>query len=500
MRRIAPALRPNLVLLASLGGPLVALVVLLKLPALDVSHQSVNHHLLIVSAIAGCALAVAICAAVAALRLRRAGLVLLAAGCMTSGTLMFVHGLVTPHGHRPMNMWVARAPVLAIVLFATCQGAAALAPAVRPVRFLHEHPGLFLTAVAAALATLGTIVVASPTALHGRAPVPTEHGTARVACAVAVVVLAFTARAHWRRYRLGRDMLQAVLALAAAMNIAAVFSLQFGVLWHLSWWNYHLYLLAAFSGVAITIFRRYQSARTVEDVLHSAFAVDPLEHITPNYPEALRALVNAVEAKDAYTYGHSRRTAEIATALGARLGLSPEDLRVLAQGAYLHDVGKIGIPDAILNKPGHLDEVEREVIETHASLGAEMVAQAPSLRPCVDIVRHHHERVDGMGYPDGMAGGDIPLLARITAVADVWDALTSDRAYRHGWAPQRALAHIIAGAGSHFDATVVQAFVQLAGEWGYVADGDPGDIEEAQRAAQECHEAAENRVPVLNRP
>jgi putative nucleotidyltransferase with HDIG domain len=276
--------------------------------------------------------------------------------------------------------------------------------------------------------------------------------------------------------------------------------MEFGRVWHLSWWDYHLYLLAGFSAVAFTIFRRYRSARTVDAVLETTFAVDPLEHIACNYPEALRALVNAVEVKDAYTHGHSRRTAEVATALGARLGLVPEELRLLAQGAYLHDVGKIGIPDEILNKPERLTPEEREVIETHAAVGAEMVAQAPSLRGCVDIVRHHHERYDGDGYPDGMHGTGIPRLARIAAVADVWDALTSDRAYRPGWAPEDALAHIVDGSGTHFDPIVVEALVQLARDWGYEVARTEGDVAEALQAVEDCHEGGSTRVPVLSRP
>jgi putative nucleotidyltransferase with HDIG domain len=261
-----------------------------------------------------------------------------------------------------------------------------------------------------------------------------------------------------------------------------------------------VYLVTGFGAAALTIFRRYQRSRTVDAVLRAAFEVDPLEHISQNYPEALRALVAAVEVKDSYTHGHSRRTAEIALALGARLGLPPEDLRQLAQGAYLHDVGKIAIPDEILNKPSHLTPHERELIETHSAVGAEMVGQAASLAGCVPIVRHHHERYDGAGYPDGIAGRDIPFLARVTAVADVWDALISDRAYRPGWSPQQALAHIVDGSGHHFDPVVVEALVQLAGEWGYKVAPVRGDGDEAWQAMRDCHEVGDSRVPVLNRP
>jgi len=226
--------------------------------------------------------------------------------------------------------------------------------------------------------------------------------------------------------------------------------------------------------------------------------VDPLVHVRHNYPEAMRTLVNAVEAKDTYTHGHSRRTAELATALGERLGLVPEQLRILAQGAYLHDVGKIAIPDEILNKPGALTADERRVIETHAELGAEMVERAPSLQACVPIVRHHHERWDGGGYPSGLASHDIPFLAAVTAVADVWDALTSDRSYRPGWEPNQALAHIVAGRSSHFHPRAVDALVELAREWGYTFGPVDGDSGVAIDALQDCHNAHESNALLVS--
>ncbi|HEX5614456.1 MAG TPA: HD-GYP domain-containing protein [Acidimicrobiia bacterium] len=488
--------RRNGGLVALFAAPLVLLVTLRSVPSLDVAHRSVHFHLVVVSSIAACALTVAVLATVAAARLRQPGVVLLAIGCLVCGVAMLVHGLVTPGvANRPGNVWVARAPVVAVLAFALCQGAAVLAPHSRLARRVAARPVPVLGAFATALAVVATVVVQDPTALAGDALLPGEDDLARIAAVLSVVVLVPTAWTHWKRYRLGRDPIQLALTFAAAMTVAAVGSMRFGILWQLSWWDYHAYLLAGFAAAAGTIFVRQRSARTVDSVLDAAFATDPLEHISRNYPDALRALVRAVEVKDTYTYGHSRRTAEIATALGARLGLAPEELRLLAQGSYLHDVGKIIIPDEILNKPGRLTAEERAIIETHAAAGADLVAHTPALTGTVEIVRHHHERYDGTGYPAGVAAGDIPVLARIAAVADVWDALTSDRAYRPGWAPEQALAHIRAGSGSHFDPIVVQALVDLAADWGYrVAPG--GDVDEAWEATQDCHEAGRSDVVV----
>jgi HD-GYP domain-containing protein (c-di-GMP phosphodiesterase class II) len=192
--------------------------------------------------------------------------------------------------------------------------------------------------------------------------------------------------------------------------------------------------------------------------------------------------------KDAYTHGHSQRTARLAVELGLSMGLSTDRLRVVARGAYLHDVGKIGIPDHILNKPGKLTPEEWVVIQSHPRLGFELASAAPSLAEALPVILCHHERVDGGGYPAGLCGAEIPLEARVVAVADVWDALTSDRAYRPGWAPATALAHIRDGAGTHFDPTVVDALARLVGGWGVRDDEHGGSSTVAWEAAETCHE------------
>ena len=158
--------------------------------------------------------------------------------------------------------------------------------------------------------------------------------------------------------------------------------------------------------------------------------------------DAIQALVRAVEAKDPYTRGHTERVAELSVLIGRELQLSPLQLRVLHQAALLHDIGKIGVPDAILNKPGPLTPEEVAIVREHPACGHAIIRDMPSLRAQIGGVRHHHERLDGSGYPDGLVGGQIPLDARIIAVADVFDALTSARSYRDAWPRERALAHL----------------------------------------------------------
>jgi putative nucleotidyltransferase with HDIG domain len=479
--------------------PVVVLVLLRHVPAWDVSHTSVEFHLVVVSSIAGLAALVAVFAGAAAVRVRQPGVVLLAIGCVLCGTLMLIHGLVTPGVHHTRyNLWVGRAPLLALLSFALCQFAASFCTATSMGRAIGRRAPVVLGSVTAGAFVLAYWIVSDPTRLHGSTQIAHEPGLGELALLTTAVLLLPTALRQWRRYRLGGDALQAVLAIAATLGIASVASIKFGQLWHLSWWHYHLYLFIAFGTVAGTVFIRYAKSRRLSALLGNAFAIDPIEHIASNYPDALRELVSAVEIKDAYTHGHSRRTANIATALGVKLRLQPEELRILAQGAYLHDVGKIAIPDEILNKPDRLTAEERETIETHAEIGAQMVQEDADLARCVAIVRHHHERFDGNGYPRRLGGHDIPLLARVTAVADVWDALTSNRAYRSGWEPSDALAHIVAARGTHFDPTVVDALVELAADWGYRVAPSEGDDAEAVAVLQSCHESGASRVPEMS--
>lgn len=309
-----------------------------------------------------------------------------------------------------------------------------------------------------------------------------------------VLLLVMVIRTHWRRWHLGHDVVQFAIVLAAAAAIAAVIAFEHGKFGQISWWDYHAYLFAGFGGAVYAVFRRRNDERTLTDVLDGAFVHDPFDHIVSGYPEALRSLVRAVEIKDTYTHGHSQRTARVAVELGLLMGLSPDRLRVLARGAYLHDVGKIGIPDDILNKPGGLTDEERAVIQTHPGLGYELASSAPSLQEALPVILHHHERVDGCGYPGRLAGRAIPFEARVVAVADVWDALTSDRAYRRGWAPDAALAHIRAGAGTHFDAEIVDAFTTLVTNWGIRGHASDGAAAVAWEAAETCHEIDADRM------
>ncbi len=174
--------------------------------------------------------------------------------------------------------------------------------------------------------------------------------------------------------------------------------------------------------------------------------------------ELAEALASAIDAKDGNTYGHSHRVGELAMALGSQLRLETAQLAELQVAAHLHDVGKIGIPDAILNKPARLTAEEMAVVQRHPVIGWQILRRISSFHQVARIVRHHHERFDGTGYPDGLSGEDIPLASRLIAVADSYDAMTSVRSYRKAVSFKEAWQELCRCSGSQFDPEAVKAF------------------------------------------
>jgi len=188
---------------------------------------------------------------------------------------------------------------------------------------------------------------------------------------------------------------------------------------------------------------------------------DLFKNLQQAYIDTLSALTSAIDAKDSYTHGHSKRVTELSVDLGKEVALTKSELEDIRLAGMLHDIGKIGIPENILNKPGRLTNDEFEVIKSHPDLGIRILTKVEFLSAVIPMILHHHERYDGRGYPMGLKGENIPLCARIIAIADTFDAMTSDRPYRKAMDISSALAEIAHCKGSQFDPDIAEAFVKM---------------------------------------
>ncbi|WPX10165.1 HD-GYP domain-containing protein [Caldicellulosiruptor danielii] len=182
------------------------------------------------------------------------------------------------------------------------------------------------------------------------------------------------------------------------------------------------------------------------------------------YDETIEALSYALDLKDKETEGHSQRVTDLTLRIAKEMGIPEEQLIHIKRGALLHDIGKMGIPDSILLKPGKLSDEEWAIMKMHPVYAYQMLSQIEYLRPALDIPYCHHEKWDGSGYPWGLKGKEIPLAARIFAIVDVFDALSNDRPYRKAWQIEKVLEYIREQSGKHFDPQIVEVFVRLIKE------------------------------------
>jgi len=329
-----------------------------------------------------------------------------------------------------------------------------LASGIRP---LHEAPlgieivGPWLLLFAGLYFVLNTLAIAVAVALHQRA----------------------NAIAIWRSHFQNLWMTFLGGALGAAF---VVFSLQLG--------TYGIVVLSLPLVLAAILHFAYRNATgRVEDQLKHLAEVNRLHLST------IEALAHAIDAKDGVTHDHIRRVQSTATSLASRMGVDdPLQLRAIEAAALLHDVGKIAIPERILNKPGKLTAAEFDRMKTHASVGADILEVVDFPYPVVPIVRHHHENWDGTGYPAGLKGTEIPIGARILAVVDCFDALTSDRPYRRAMSVAETFRIIESRAGTMYAPAVVNAFREMKGV-------DPAEIAAAEPTAAAGAPASESAPP-----
>lgn len=219
-------------------------------------------------------------------------------------------------------------------------------------------------------------------------------------------------------------------------------------------------LFAAYAAIAV------ENAQLYADTRHQSQELARLlTQLEENYDVTLSALSAALDARDRETEGHSTRVAELACTIAQAMSLPEKDLVSLFRGGLLHDVGKIGISDAILHKPGPLDDEEWQIMRQHPGIGARILQRIGFLEHALEVVLYHHERYDGKGYPHGLQGEDIPVTARIFAVADAYDAMRSNRPYRAAMSHEEALAELRRCAGTQFDPKVVEVFLQVVTQW-----------------------------------
>ena len=188
---------------------------------------------------------------------------------------------------------------------------------------------------------------------------------------------------------------------------------------------------------------------------------DTYEKLEQAYMDSIQTVRYTVEAKDTYTRGHSDRVSEYSVLIGQKLGLGEEDIRRLRIGGLFHDIGKIGVPDSILQKNGKLSDDEYSEIKNHPTIGAHILSSAVMFQDILPIVKHHHERFDGRGYPGMLKGEDIPYLARIAAVADSFDAMTSKRVYRDSLPIDVVIEEFEKNKGTQFDPQIADVFLDI---------------------------------------
>ena len=315
------------------------------------------------------------------------------------------------------------------------------------------------------LSVLGVFVAASVVVFYpdaGEAPAPTSVVTIVVSVALLLALGSLSSR-QLRLYEIGRQPANLIasfsFALLAIMALAPMAPSRYTV----GFWWLHVAgavgVIGACGGLAIS----KRMSPSAQDLLAPVLTRDPLVAFELGLSPVVHQFVADLEAKDEITRDHVVRTGELAMRVGERFRLSGVELRDLGLAAMLHDVGKVRVPDEILKKPGRLTEAEYELMKQHPADGEAMLRAEPTLAAAATIVRSHHERFDGGGYPDGLAGRDIPLASRIIAACDALDAMTHDRQYRTAMPIPMAFAILREHAGSQWDEAVIEQVIAAVG-------------------------------------
>jgi putative nucleotidyltransferase with HDIG domain len=376
--------------------------------------------------------------------------------------LLFLHGLATPDvllSERAGD----QTPLLAFAGGATLPvGGAILALAAWPAVLRPAAVPYLLrlqAVITSAIVALGALGMADEDILPAQ---PAAHGP--VALTLLVIGVALLATVGWRALRtfiLTRRSADLLVVCGMCLLIVSLCAALTFAPWTLGWWASHGLELAGIAmvgiPVAMDLVRGHQSRPLAGDLSGVELVTREEAYLGAH----VRALMIALAAKDESTEGHTRRVAELAVKVGEDLGVPAHRLRALAIGGLMHDIGKLQIPDAILKKPGPLSDGEYEVVKHHPEWGDQLAGELGLPDRVRRLIRHHHERLDGTGYPDGKVSEQLNLDVRVLTTCDVYDALISNRVYRDAWSPAQALAKLKAEEGTAFDGRCVAALERV---------------------------------------
>jgi HD-GYP domain-containing protein (c-di-GMP phosphodiesterase class II) len=456
-------------LLGSLLFPAGIFAYLVAHPVADPSIIVPRQHFFIVTVVSLLAFGLAVLLAVAAVQIAQYRVLFLCLGFMALGGIFAVHGIDTPGILKTGADAKYAGGVLGVSAYLSLfVPAVFFAASYTPLTAAFERrlpfspAGWLIVLLGTALAIYGALAVASTELIadlpFGVKPYSTVMGV------TTIVLLLFSAWRQASSYLVARLPLQGVLVTSFILLAEAQVIMMLGHVWRLSWWEYHGLMLLGVGVAVWTLAAQQARGQSLRSVMEATLELEVKVGVELEHAESIAALAAAVEAKDENTKGHNTRVAELAVQIGRAMELPTDVLRTLARAGLLHDVGKIGIPDAVLNKPGPLDAAEWAVIKRHPALGHEILLRVPSLRREAEIVIAHHERIDGSGYPRGLRGEAIPLEARILAVADTYDVLISNRPYRQAFDNERAFRILREESGTHLWEPAVRALLRSLGE------------------------------------
>jgi hypothetical protein len=454
------------VALGSLLFPIGIFAWLLAHPGSDPSIEVPREHFIIVTAVSLMAFALAALLAVASVQIAQYRILFLCLGFMAMGGIFAVHGIETP-GILMSGKYVAAVKGVSAYL-SLFVPALFFAASYTPVtaaferRLPYSPAGWLIVLVGAALAIYGVLAIAS-TELIAELPFGVKPYSTAMA-GTTIVLLLFAAARQARGFAAARLPLQGVLVLAFVLLAEAQVIMLLGTAWKLSWWMYHGLMLVGV-GIALgSLAAERAKGQSLRSVMEATLDLEVKVGLVLEHDDTIVALAAAVEARDENTKGHNHRVAELAVRIGRAMELPTDTLRTLARAGLLHDVGKIGMPDSILSKPSSLEPAEWTVIKRHPEVGHDILSRIASLRREAAIVVAHHERIDGSGYPRGLRGEQIPLEARIVAVADTYDVLISDRPYRQAFNTAAAARILREESGTHLWEPAVRALLRSLGE------------------------------------